>query len=228
VARLLPDLLAETYAEASPEIRAVLPFDLYRAYMTAQSPFMTAVLQLAMQRFTPDLCRILSQKFEELIGILCLTESPANLLMWAHYADSHRGFVVEFDSGSRFFDQRVGPDDDLRHLRKVIYQEERPSIVLTEMDDFSPYLTKAKDWSYETEWRMMLPLPTASRIIGEGPTGIHLFEFPKAMIKGLILGCRMAPEKKAEIREILAGMTEYQNVYCTEARIDDRQYRIIV
>ena len=31
------------------------------------------------------------------VGICCLTQDPFNLLMWSHYADSHRGMVVEFE-----------------------------------------------------------------------------------------------------------------------------------
>ena len=39
------------------------------------------------------------EKLEELhnkIGICSLSRNPLNLLMWAHYASSHTGFVVEF------------------------------------------------------------------------------------------------------------------------------------
>ena len=30
-------------------------------------------------------------------GVLCLTKSPMNPLMWAHYGDQHKGFVVGYD-----------------------------------------------------------------------------------------------------------------------------------
>jgi hypothetical protein len=148
--------------------------------------------------------------------------------MWAHYADSHQGFVVEFDPGSPFYDQRLGPDDEFRHLRKVIYKDERPAVLLTELDDFSPFLTKGRDWSYEAEWRMMVPLSTASQIIGEGPTAVHLFAFPRSMVRRVILGCRMTDSKKLEIREILRMTPEYEHVQCTDARIDERQYRVLI
>ena len=31
------------------------------------------------------------------IGVSCFTTDPENILMWSHYADHHRGFVIEFD-----------------------------------------------------------------------------------------------------------------------------------
>jgi hypothetical protein len=36
-------------------------------------------------------------------GILSLSETHDNLLMWAHYADHHRGFVIQFDETHPFF-----------------------------------------------------------------------------------------------------------------------------
>jgi len=176
----------------------------------------------------PKLRSILEQVFDKLIGILCLTESPTSLLMWAHYADGHQGFVVELDPESPFFDQRLGPEDDLRHLRKVIYRDERPALVLTEVTDFSPFLTKGQDWSYETEWRMMMPLAKASRTIDEGPTAVHLFAFPRSMVRRVIFGCRMADSKKTEIRQIIHATPQYKDVYFAEAQIDETRYRLLV
>jgi len=48
------------------------------------------------------------QFFENYIrkfGLYCLTEMPDDLLMWAHYADSHRGICLQFksDTISTFF-----------------------------------------------------------------------------------------------------------------------------
>ena len=30
--------------------------------------------------------------------LVCLSEKYNNILMWAHYADNHRGFVIEYDT----------------------------------------------------------------------------------------------------------------------------------
>jgi hypothetical protein len=228
IAHLMPPLVAKNYAELPPEVRALIPHQLYQSFASAHLPYMSTAIETFLNVSLPTITSIIVEKFEELIGILCLTEAPSNLLMWAHYADSHQGFVVEFDSESPFFEQRLGPDDDLRHIRKVVYRDERPSIILTEMQDFSPFLTKGRDWSYEAEWRMMMPLSAASRVIGDGPTAIHLFEFPKSMVRGVICGCRMTDSTKTEIRKIFQEEPEYQQVYCAEAHIDETHYRLNV
>jgi hypothetical protein len=42
----------------------------------------------------------------KLVGILSLTEKRDNLLMWAHYANDHQGFVIEFDDTHEYFHQK--------------------------------------------------------------------------------------------------------------------------
>ena len=39
------------------------------------------------------------------IGIFSLSKVPDNILMWSHYADSHKGIVLEFDSNHAYFNK---------------------------------------------------------------------------------------------------------------------------
>lgn len=176
--------------------------------------------------FAPMFQTLLAEKMEEMIGVFCLTESLENLLMWAHYADSHQGFVIEFDTDHPFFDQRKSPEDELRHLRQVNYSDERPALTLSEADGFLSFVTKSTDWQYEVEWRMMLPLNDATLIKGEGPMAIHLFEYPRKAIKSVTFGCRMASEKKAEILKVIGDVIQLSNVECYDTQIDEQRYRL--
>uniref|UniRef100_UPI0020CD2CC1 DUF2971 domain-containing protein n=1 Tax=Vibrio cholerae TaxID=666 RepID=UPI0020CD2CC1 len=36
-------------------------------------------------------------------GILCLSAKEDSLLMWSHYGNSHKGYVIEFDTSHKFF-----------------------------------------------------------------------------------------------------------------------------
>ena len=43
-------------------------------------------------------------RFRKVAGlVVCFTERPNNLLMWAHYAGNFSGFVLGFDSNHAFF-----------------------------------------------------------------------------------------------------------------------------
>jgi hypothetical protein len=47
-------------------------------------------------------------EFDNNFGVLSLTRNPSNLLMWAHYADQHKGVVVGIDvSNPIFFENGV-------------------------------------------------------------------------------------------------------------------------
>ena len=218
----LPKAFAEEYSALPLQFRNQVSLEQFLTLL----PTAKSRIEEFAKTASAEVQRIMAQTFDKMIGTLCLTEFPANLLMWAHYADSHQGFVVEFDTDSLFFDQRKGPDDEFRHLRKVIYSECRPSLVLSETDNFSPFLTKGLDWSHEAEWRMMLPLFEANRVIGEGETGVHLFEYPRTAIRSVIFGCRTTEATKQDLTHVLKTVSELKNVQRYQATIDEEHYRL--
>jgi hypothetical protein len=68
--------------------------------------------------------------------------------MWAHYADNHTGFVIEFDAEHDYFHQKRSESDELGYLRKVTYSIDRPNVVLTKVTSTEMFLTKSKEWEY--------------------------------------------------------------------------------
>jgi len=224
--RSLPKVLIEEYSKLPLEFRKRMSLQQFLAFAATQFPAVKSKIEGFANTASSITQRLMEQKFEEMIGVLCLTESRANLLMWAHYADSHQGLVVEFDSNDPYFNQQKGPDDEFRHLRKVTYSDSRPSLILSEADGFSPFLTKGLDWSYEAEWRMMLPLFEANQVIGEGPTAVHLFAYPRTAIRSVIFGCRMAEATKRDVIDILQTADEFNRVECYQASIDEEHYRL--
>lgn len=94
-----------------------------------------------------------------LVGCLCTDYK--NSLMWSHYADSHRGFCIEYDFSGMEEKNKVLPFP-------VIYSTERPKLSLkyvlnrTEKNEqlgtqslMSALLTKDRAWEYENEWRLL-------------------------------------------------------------------------
>jgi len=123
------------------------------------------------------------------IGVLCLSETPNEILMWSHYADYHKGFCIEY---------RVDESSVLKRVAKPVrYTEIYPSLSLKNLPgdteenfiDVCVY-TKAKQWSYEREWRVIMP------------GGEKLYRAP-APISAIIFGARMPDAHKQGIYEIL-------------------------
>jgi hypothetical protein len=89
-------------------------------------------------------------------GLLCLAESCNDILMWGHYANAHRGICIGF--------QRDHSTVFGRQVRPVSYQRDYPRLTVVNFDPtVDPHsadqlwLTKAANWSYEREWRILMP-----------------------------------------------------------------------
>ena len=209
------------YLKLSRNIRRKMSFDEFTAqvFSFTREKF-TAEVKLGMAAKAQE---IFDRELARTIGILSLTESPDNLLMWAHYADSHQGFVIEFDPKSSFFAQRRSSVDELGYLRQVTYSDIRPSLILEEIEDFSPFLTKGKIWKSEREWRMMLPVDMCNKKLS---CGHNLFAFPAEAIKSIIFGCRASDLTKRKVREIVSMDRNFSHVKFMVASIDHEHYRI--
>lgn len=88
------------------------------------------------------------------IGLICLSAVPDDILMWAHYTDSHKGFVVGFDTSDEFFANPVV--HEVRYLSKRVLMghwgdmrdaKRRATQVNSLIRRKSPH------WKYEKEWR---------------------------------------------------------------------------
>lgn len=194
----------------------------------------------------------LSSHDRQSVGLVCLTEKPDNLLMWAHYAQSHQGFVVGFDTTHAFF----AKSEDGTGLWKVQYRDTRPSlpketvelellrqpkfnpegiqIALVGDDMFSPETStedyrfvKSIDWQYEQEWRLLRRLHQPSRVIqSDTELPICLFEFPRAIVHSVIVGFRNFSVLYPQVQEILAASPEYRNVNLLKTRKDADTFHV--
>ncbi len=176
--------------------------------------------------FMPLIREPIEKTFNEKIGVLCLTESKDSLLMWAHYADRHTGYVIGFDSKDKWFNCRIGENDELRDLRKVEYMEKRPALTLHDTYSKDVFFSKSKEWAYEKEWRIIKPLDTASYTEPRHPYPVCLFSFPRQLVKEVILGCMMSDENKNNILKILSENTEYKDVAVYQSELDKEEYKL--
>ncbi len=94
--------------------------------------------------------------------ICCLSEELHSMPMWYHYANRHRGFVMEFD-----FSILAERDTRTSILWPVFYSEklfDASDFLLTEgkggdsnlLLGILSSINKSEDWQYEKEWRLIL------------------------------------------------------------------------
>lgn len=131
-------------------------------------------------------------------AIFCASRTPTNLLMWAHYAEQHRGAVLGFLPD-------VARDSMLTQIEPVAYSDRRPSL-LDDSDLLTRptpecaasanrrlYLTKSSEWSYERELRLFIPgdIPP-----GQDATFKHFYA---TELVEVYLGCRMSRESREKV-----------------------------
>ncbi|PMH37131.1 hypothetical protein BCU68_08510 [Vibrio sp. 10N.286.49.B3] len=123
-------------------------------------------------------------------AVVSLSETNNNLLMWSHYADQHKGMVIEFDMKKPLFDsyktyKATMPDPDEEYdcidiideeetkrresikvgqIQRIRYNSKRPSIY-NYANVLEHFLVKSEEWIYEKEHRVILPLILADKII---------------------------------------------------------------
>jgi hypothetical protein len=130
------------------------------------------------------------------VGILSLSATERNILLWSHYAAGHTGLCLKFEATNRtpFFGRAL----------PVSYVSSYPEISVTDsaetqIDAF--LLTKAADWKYEEEYRII------DHAHGSG----NKF-FPPELLVGVILGARMPIEDKRAVVEWAGARKPYIEV----------------
>lgn len=169
---------------------------------------------------------LVKRQFDLQMGAFSLSEKYDHQLMWSHYAQDHKGFAIGFDSEHKYFNQKVSPNDELRHLRKVVYQKNRPKINLMNPEGVELFTVKCFQWEYEAEWRIIRPFSEASAKIYNGSYPIYLFDFPISSVSNIIIGSRMEDTIKERIKSILKSDINYAHIELYQAVLDDETFSI--
>lgn len=151
------------------------------------------------------------------LGVICFTSKVDNLLMWSHYGNNHEGICVEFDANSRFFNGQYNDREspffeeingydykdiyaNVGVLKKVKYTEKRPLIFDTRqlIKDTESWLVKSKEWEYEDEYRLILPLDLTEMKQVNG-LQMSFLKIDYNIIKSVTMGCQVEKSVKKEI-----------------------------
>lgn len=159
---------------------------------------------------------ILSETSKRYSAIACFSESIESVLMWSHYANSHKGFALEYDF-------RPTLEEPIKNvgLFPIVYSEERLDIsdyiayeflrilgIPAKMPDIAALiknaLWKSDIWTYEKEWRMIDSTPRD--ITDEKASAIHYK--PVA----IYYGRHMSGDDKKRLHEVAMekGINEFE------------------
>jgi len=147
------------------------------------------------------------------LRILCLSSVHDDPLMWAHYAASHKGALLELqclDDSAWLLAQPVtyqaAPPTwaSIDEWAKIVTGQQ----TLTYESAFRKYTcTKGPEWAYEREWRVV----TLAR---QGEKGVFSdYQFDPRELRSVYLGCDISEKDKAAITSLVRGDLSHVQVW---------------
>lgn len=229
----MAEALAGAYPSLPEHVRAEISAEQFAAVLSSAElrpqleKFIRSQAKAQLAELSIPLASQLRTRLHEdlgaMVGIVSFSEDPLNTLMWTHYGEDHRGFVIEFDDTHPFFDRRRSPKDEFFHLRQVKYADPSPGLI--KMLDVDPEILciKRQVWSYERERRLLIPLVPGAR-----PEEIRLIEFPRSSVRRVLLGARSSPELATAVEAALSAHEDYRDVAVLKVGIDSRSAKLVL
>lgn len=160
-----------------------------------------------------------SQHFYRNASMCCFSKNNTNILMWSHYADSHKGIVLGFESyiyrkeddiqyeyinfddkKAPFITNSKYPTQQAFPVWPVIYSENKPEEIRyceIPYDTMIKMLYKSPFWNYEEEMRIIF--------------------FNKFVNNNIAF-------KKESLKEIIFGANSSENDICTIKKVAEKFY----
>lgn len=167
-------------------------------------------------RFRSELQAALLYQARNGYKLCSLSSRIDSTLMWSHYAKDHTGFAMEYE-----FKSLPESDPVYRFLWPVIYTGAMLDISFV-YDDAAgrtnglyPVLaamSKAKDWAYEGEWRLIIP----------GSPGEAPFNLPVPAPKAIYLGAHI----KGKNQQRLASIAKQKGIPVFKMHLAPSEYKM--
>ncbi|WP_288956053.1 DUF2971 domain-containing protein [uncultured Polaribacter sp.] len=149
--------------------------------------------------------------------ITCFSKTPYEPLMWAHYAEKHRGICYCFNKDEGIFNMLKYKGKQVTYsnlLPKIDYFDDRTTYEMIKPQIESIILTKSEKWNYEKEFRYY----TVSS------ENTHYFN-PKSL-QAVIIGCRNTCKEKTKKVIDFFNKKNGTDVKLLFAKISPDEYRM--
>lgn len=174
--------------------------------------------------------------------MLSMSKAKNSQLMWAHYADNHKGICLEFDFPDNFLDRVRWSEQVKYHMEQfdlssafgeVKYGNSRPTLTFVDgiaqgnYNIMDALLSKPECWKYEKECRILLWYPCGGKCAFAAgiDTKECYFEYPKEWLTGITFGMRLSNDRCQEIANCVrkAG---YTNVIWEKEKLINDKFEI--
>jgi hypothetical protein len=141
-------------------------------------------------------------------GIFCTSMINDNILLWSHYANKHRGICLGLKTEyilNKFYNKGEMGAGEVKYTEFPIVEPWHSNDNDLIMQTFSPFfLTKAKFWNYELEYRFVdYPCLDRKKAI-------------KSLIASIYLGCDVSEEDEAFVKQFCKKNNENIELFKAE------------
>jgi len=147
-------------------------------------------------------------------GIVSMAGTLNSPLMWSHYAAGHTGLCIEF------YGAKEPQLDFFGDAQPVKYQKDFPIIDFYRDDPLvmaeKYLLTKAEDWSYEKEWRIMQQDRNTNQY----------YDFDPALMRRVFLGLGISEEHFRSVRSFVDEIPRDVRPMLWSAKRSDSAYNL--
>lgn len=172
-----------------------------------------------LRRDGTDLGQLLFQAYNECLKAACFVKNDGllknkkennepeylNALMWAHYADSHKGICIKYTFPNIPLQKSRENAESCSIFKDILYVKSLDSTVLgpikrnNEIDTLRAFFTKADIWKYENEVRLL-----NVNVIGKGEH--ETIPIPNA-VKAIYFGVNCSEEDVNMIKKVMSNKT---------------------
>lgn len=160
-----------------------------------------------------------------------------NELMWAHYADSHRGICIKYKFPSDITTKGSENNNYVAYFKDVEYISDLKKLsTQNSINMKDAFFAKGKSWSYENELRLLYFNPTnkepyislpISNCIETVYFGIKCSENDKKTIKNLLKDKKCISYKSKLIKNKVPEIKEEKDIEFYQMKIDDNEFGAI-
>lgn len=220
--KMADEFVRNEYEALSQSHRIKVPLDDFRRMKIAvREKFIARAMSEEFKLAEPE---AMQTGLSEFYGLICLTETPDNPLMWGHYCDSYKGFVAEFaclcEQTTHVPNVRLTP---FGLAFQVQYASAQPLFNRDFSNAAQCFSTKINEWSYEREWRVIEHLDISECI--KTTDGRRYAQFPPACLRRIVLGHHMSAANKSEMLKI-ANKDGFERVRFQRTRPNPTQRRV--
>jgi len=142
-------------------------------------------------------------------GICCFSEVNDNILLWAHYADNHKGICLKFSSDLADIGTMTAKVNYKTGYETANFWTEEGGAI------YHLVFTKSDDWSYEKEIRVF-------RMISKGA-----IDFDVSNLTQIIFGCKADQSTIEKIKKIVLE-NNYKHIKFGQARQTKSSFKLFI